>query len=279
MQCWNATLFRRARWAKPLLAALLIAAACLFRQAVAAPPMRFERLGIDDGLSQQAVLAIARDTTGFMWFGTEDGLDRFDGYSFQHILQSRADSCGLTDAFVTDVQFSPNGRLWVATDGGAVVWRDPLELNLADMALYRAKVRRDAWLGWCGLPRAARQTEIFRLVSVDPKRQCVTAISTYALRAGPTTPLRKKFRRGACGACESTPRQYPSSRSLRCISSGASRSLSIAIIQTLPKESDKRPSRIPKNMSVIGIRTVAPARTACSKRVSGDSTKICAVKP
>jgi diguanylate cyclase (GGDEF)-like protein len=41
-------------------------------------------------------------------------------------------------------------------------------LNLADMALYRAKVRRDAWLGWCGLPRAARQTELFRLMSVDP---------------------------------------------------------------------------------------------------------------
>ena len=41
-------------------------------------------------------------------------------------------------------------------------------LNLADMALYRAKVYRDAWLGWSGLPRAARQTEIFRLVSADP---------------------------------------------------------------------------------------------------------------
>jgi diguanylate cyclase (GGDEF)-like protein len=41
-------------------------------------------------------------------------------------------------------------------------------LNLADMALYRAKVLRDAWLGWCGLPRAARQTELFRLMSVDP---------------------------------------------------------------------------------------------------------------
>jgi diguanylate cyclase (GGDEF)-like protein len=89
--------------------------------------MRFERLGIDDGLSQQTVLAIGQDATGFMWFGTEDGLDRFDGYSFQHLRQSRADSRGLTDAFVTDVQFSPTGRLWVATDGGAVVWRDPLE--------------------------------------------------------------------------------------------------------------------------------------------------------
>jgi diguanylate cyclase (GGDEF)-like protein len=48
-------------------------------------------------------------------------------------------------------------------------------LNLADMALYRAKVRRDAWLGWCGLPRAARQTELFKLMSVDPHT---------ALRAG-----------------------------------------------------------------------------------------------
>jgi diguanylate cyclase (GGDEF)-like protein len=48
-------------------------------------------------------------------------------------------------------------------------------LNLADMALYRAKARRDAWLGWCGLPRAARQTELFRLMSVDPHT---------ALRAG-----------------------------------------------------------------------------------------------
>jgi diguanylate cyclase (GGDEF)-like protein len=42
-------------------------------------------------------------------------------------------------------------------------------LNLADMALYRAKARRDAWLGWCGLPRAARQTELFELISVDPR--------------------------------------------------------------------------------------------------------------
>jgi hypothetical protein len=36
------------------------------------------------------------------------------------------------------------------------------------MAFYRAEVLRDAWLGWCGLPRAARQTELFRLISGDP---------------------------------------------------------------------------------------------------------------
>jgi hypothetical protein len=54
----------------------------------------------------------------------------------------------------------PRGALWAS-------WEEVL--NLADMALYRAKVRRDAWLGWCGLPRAARQTELFRLVAADPR--------------------------------------------------------------------------------------------------------------
>ena len=117
--------------------ALLVALAGSLGQgaAAAAPPMRFERLGLDDGLSQQAVLAIAQDSKGFMWFGTEDGLDRFDGYTFQHLRHwSRGsgdvpsgDSQELPDGFVTDVQFDASGRLWVASDGGAVVWRDPLE--------------------------------------------------------------------------------------------------------------------------------------------------------
>lgn len=62
---------------------------------------------------------------------------------------------------------------FVSEAPGWVSWQDVL--NLADMALYRAKVRRDAWLGWCGLPRVARQTELFRLMSVDPHT---------ALRAG-----------------------------------------------------------------------------------------------
>jgi ligand-binding sensor domain-containing protein len=109
------------------MAVLVLVTAGTFREATAAAPMRFERLGIDAGLSQQAVLAIAQDSTGFMWFGTEDGLDRFDGYSFQHLRQAYAGARGLTDVFVTDVQFDRSGRLWVATDGGAVVWRDPLE--------------------------------------------------------------------------------------------------------------------------------------------------------
>ena len=45
-------------------------------------PARFERLGLEDGLSQNAVLAMLQDRQGFLWFGTQDGLNRYDGYTF-----------------------------------------------------------------------------------------------------------------------------------------------------------------------------------------------------
>jgi hypothetical protein len=47
----------------------------------------------------------------------------------------------------------------------AVTWEEVL--NLADMALYRAKARRDAWLGRSGLAKRARQTELFNLIAAD----------------------------------------------------------------------------------------------------------------
>ena len=127
MQYRNATLFARVRRAYSLIALLLVLTGGFCREGVASTPMRFERLGLDDGLSQQAVLAIAQDPLGFMWFGTEDGLNRFDGYVFKHVRQAEGSSGALSDDFIADVQIDRAGRLWVATDGGAVLWRDLAE--------------------------------------------------------------------------------------------------------------------------------------------------------
>lgn len=99
---------------------LVLLAALLCGRADAAAPMRFERLGSDEGLSQQAVLAIGQDSRGFMWLGTEDGLNRFDGFAFQHAT----DNDGLGNAFVTDIELDTTGVLWVATDGSGVLSRD-----------------------------------------------------------------------------------------------------------------------------------------------------------
>lgn len=104
-------------------AALL--AAVLWHPADAAAPMRFERLGLDEGLSQQAVLAIGQDARGFIWLGTEDGLNRFDGFTFQHSGRGGARKEGLSNTFVTHIEADAAGRLWIATDGRGVMARDP----------------------------------------------------------------------------------------------------------------------------------------------------------
>jgi len=114
----------------------------------AAQPMRFARLGLDEGLSQLAVNAIAQDATGFMWFGTEEGLDRYDGYGFHPLRHDRKDPRSLRNDFIFDIEFDQAGALWVATDGGGVVRYDPTSGDFSAPAvpdvesLKRARVLR-----------------------------------------------------------------------------------------------------------------------------------------
>src|SRR5512142_308349 len=77
--------------------------------------IRFERV---TGLSQSAVNCIYQDRHGFMWFGTEDGLNRFDGYSFSVLRRDPADASSLSHNFVWAVQEDADGGLWVGTEGG-----------------------------------------------------------------------------------------------------------------------------------------------------------------
>ena len=48
--------------------------------------LSFHQLTLDDGLSQNSVASIAQDSTGFMWFATQDGLNRYDGKRFEYFL-------------------------------------------------------------------------------------------------------------------------------------------------------------------------------------------------
>ncbi len=97
----------------------------LFAQAAhASPPMRFERLGADEGVSQGAVNAVLQDGQGFMWFGTENGATRYDGRELRQIRRDRADPSSLPNNWIADLALGHDGRLWFATDGGGVAWRD-----------------------------------------------------------------------------------------------------------------------------------------------------------
>lgn len=78
----------------------------------------FEQIGIADGLSQNTVYAILQDSRGFLWFGTEDGLNRYDGYTFK-VYKHNSDAPGsLSNNRVQAIYEDRSGTLWVGTHGG-----------------------------------------------------------------------------------------------------------------------------------------------------------------
>ena len=107
-----------------LLALLMLSGAVPPRPAAAAllRPIRFERLSLDEGLSQAAVMDVLQDRRGYVWMATEDGLNRYDGSAFKVYRHDAADAASLPDGFVWDVEEDGAGSLWIATRGGLGRW-------------------------------------------------------------------------------------------------------------------------------------------------------------
>jgi ligand-binding sensor domain-containing protein len=61
---------------------LFILLCAAFQTAFSQQHLNFKHLTINEGLSQNTVFSMMQDKTGFMWIGTEDGLNKFDGYEF-----------------------------------------------------------------------------------------------------------------------------------------------------------------------------------------------------
>jgi len=76
---------------------------------------KFERLSVEQGLSQCTVGAIFQDRRGFLWIGTSDGLNRYDGYSFKHYKHDPSDSTSLSHNTVVTITEDGFGTLWVGT--------------------------------------------------------------------------------------------------------------------------------------------------------------------
>ncbi|MGH9941324.1 MAG: ligand-binding sensor domain-containing protein [Pyrinomonadaceae bacterium] len=78
----------------------------------------FQRLTDDDGLSQNSVRCILQDGKGFIWFGTLNGLNRFDGYQFVIYRHDFQDQNSLSDNLIHSIYETASGEIWVGTSNG-----------------------------------------------------------------------------------------------------------------------------------------------------------------
>ena len=90
------------------------------------PTIKFDSLGPEDGLSQAAVLSLMQDTQGFIWIGTQSGLNRFDGYKFDIFEFDPDDENSLSNDWIWDLVQDRLGYIWIATDNGATGY-DPVD--------------------------------------------------------------------------------------------------------------------------------------------------------
>lgn len=80
--------------------------------------LKFDHLDINSGLSQNNVLCVLQDSRGFMWFGTRDGLNKYDGYKFTLYRNSASDPFSISNNFVTSIIEDSSGNMWLGTGGG-----------------------------------------------------------------------------------------------------------------------------------------------------------------
>ena len=78
---------------------------------------QFTHLTLEDGLSQSTVFAIVQDSKGFMWFGTHDGLNRYDGYNFTVFKNEKDNPKSISGNIIYSILKTKDNTLWIGTNG------------------------------------------------------------------------------------------------------------------------------------------------------------------
>ncbi|KAA5827735.1 response regulator [Algibacter amylolyticus] len=85
----------------------------------------FYHYGLIDGLSQQSIISIINDSNGFLWIGTQDGLNRFDGNTFKIYKHRLNDSLSISGNFINKLIENIDGTIWIATANNGVCYYNP----------------------------------------------------------------------------------------------------------------------------------------------------------
>jgi ligand-binding sensor domain-containing protein/nitrate/nitrite-specific signal transduction histidine kinase len=139
-------------------------------------PINFERITSEQELMQSTVYCIIQDTFGFMWFGTSNGLSKYDGYHFTLYRHDPEDDKSLSSNIVWEVFQDREGELWIGTSNGLNRFNrdqgtfsryqndpaDPLSLSNNSVRAIYEDYEGDLWIGTDhGLNRLNRQVDQF----------------------------------------------------------------------------------------------------------------------
>lgn len=97
----------------------------LFTSSSFAQQVKFKQLTMEDGLSNNKVYTVIQDRNGFIWFGTSDGLNRYDGYSFKIYRNDSEDSNSIADNNIESLLEDSKGNIWIGTKAGILSKYDP----------------------------------------------------------------------------------------------------------------------------------------------------------
>lgn len=142
--------------------------------------LRFVRLSRSQGLSQQRVTHIVQDDRGFLWFGTQYGLNRYDGYRFRVFKNDPADPESLCDVHITALFKDRAGRLWV----GCAYSVDRYDPVTEKFVHYRLEA-----------PSSARTSSAVRHISEDRDGYLWLSTGNGLYRLDPQTGGVKRFAR------------------------------------------------------------------------------------
>src|SRR5882757_9839465 len=100
---------------------------------------KFSQLTTLDGLSQSTVNCILKDKFGFLWFGTQDGLNKYDGYTFTVYRNNPKDPRSIPDNQIKCIFEDRQSNLWIGTLGGGLCIYDRIRdafIRLEDLGIH-----------------------------------------------------------------------------------------------------------------------------------------------
>lgn len=162
--------------------ALVISTLFLASLQTQAQNLTFRQITSEDGISQSEVYCFLQDAQGYMWIGTLDGLNRYDGYTVQTFQMSEEDPNGLIHSTVFSLTEDMFGRIWIGTAEGLNVYDPEREQMLAVPNFFSGKQilikalladERDLWIGTSKglfrMPLPVNQIDEARLKNLSAK--------------------------------------------------------------------------------------------------------------